>query len=319
MIYGFGKACIDYICTVDSYPAENTANHIKAYKKTVGGMVANALRVCSFYGEEVKLFSVVGNTTESDWLIDKLEQEKIDMSAVSKVGDISFSFIVNTGHNRTIYHYPSGSKQHSWKDVKVSFCEDDIVIFDCTVLTGLEEVLHAAKDSGARIVMDVSPTNDAEGINDVLPYVDFCIPSKEWAEHFTGERDFLGIYHELHSKGIESLIITDGENGINIVHNDTLSHYPAPLVKVVDSNGAGDTFHGCFLWALKNDYNVVDASLIALVCASEKCKSIGLIEALPSLDDLLGKYRQYCVDGDLIDRQDPCYRRRQLGAGDSEV
>ena len=124
--------------------------------------------------------------------------------------------------------------------------------------------------------------------------MDILIPSEEFSLKFTGERDVLraaeileGAYHP------EVLIVTQGARGGFLWQEGREVRYPAFRVKAVDSNGAGDTFHGAFLAARMKGMELLEAAGFASAASALKCTRFGTQEGIPGFDEVLKFIQEY--------------------------
>jgi sugar/nucleoside kinase (ribokinase family) len=107
--------------------------------------------------------------------------------------------------------------------------------------------------------------------------VDILIPSAEFALGLTKKTTIEAAMYELNEKYTpEILVVTDGSNGGYYWENGTAVHYDSVKVKAVDTNGAGDTFHGAFVTAYCRGKNVTEACRFASNVAGFKCANKGL-------------------------------------------
>ena len=74
----------------------------------------------------------------------------------------------------------------------------------------------------------------------------------------------------------EILVVTDGSNGGYYYQNGQAVHYDSVKVKAVDTNGAGDTFHGAFVTAYCRGMNLPNACQFASQVAGYKCANKGV-------------------------------------------
>ena len=72
----------------------------------------------------------------------------------------------------------------------------------------------------------------------------------------------------------EILVVTDGSNGGFYWENGAV-HYDSIKVKAVDTNGAGDTFHGAFIAAYCDGKTVAECCNFASKVAAYKCMHTG--------------------------------------------
>jgi sugar/nucleoside kinase (ribokinase family) len=67
--------------------------------------------------------------------------------------------------------------------------------------------------------------------------------------------------------------------------------FAAPLVKAVDSTGAGDCFAGAFAAARLRGFDPFESAGFACVAAALSCLGFGATAALPSFDEVLRHQR----------------------------
>ena len=72
------------------------------------------------------------------------------------------------------------------------------------------------------------------------------------------------------------LVVTDGSNGGYYYENGKAVHYDSVKVTAVDTNGAGDTFHGAFVAGYCKGMDVKSACEFASKAAGFKCANKGL-------------------------------------------
>ena len=153
----------------------------------------------------------------------------------------------------------------------------------------LDAAIYAAKKAheyGVKVSHDAGGTYP--GIEGLLPYVDVLIPSEEFALKITGcdnavdaARKLYDTYHP------ETLIITQGVKGGLIWEDGKEVRYPAYPVKAIDSNGAGDTFHGAFVAARIKGMSVYEAACFASATSALKCTRFGAQEGIPGFQEVL--------------------------------
>jgi sulfofructose kinase len=115
-----------------------------------------------------------------------------------------------------------------------------------------------------------------EGIEKLLPFVDILIPSAEFALGLTGAKDIPSAMDSIFNKyKPEILVVTDGSNGGYYYENGKAVKYSSFKVEAVDTNGAGDTFHGAFVTAYCKGKNIAQCCQFASAVAAYKCKNKG--------------------------------------------
>ena len=82
----------------------------------------------------------------------------------------------------------------------------------------------------------------------------------------------------------EILVVTDGANGGYYYENGQANHYDSKKIKPVDTNGAGDSFHGAFVAAYANGMNISECCKFASAVAAYKCLHVGAREYKLNMD-----------------------------------
>ena len=75
--------------------------------------------------------------------------------------------------------------------------------------------------------------------------------------------------------------ITAGEKGVYWIENGKIFNCKSPKIKVVETNCAGDVFHGAFATFIHQKYSVMDSMKLATATASLKCTKRGGIYSIP--------------------------------------
>jgi fructokinase len=88
----------------------------------------------------------------------------------------------------------------------------------------------------------------------LLAHADIVKASDEDVELLYGTHDLASVARTWLQRGPKLVIITRGEKGPLAAFGDTIKERPAPTIDVVDTVGAGDTFHaGLLAWLDAND------------------------------------------------------------------
>jgi sugar/nucleoside kinase (ribokinase family) len=80
--------------------------------------------------------------------------------------------------------------------------------------------------------------------------------------------------------------LTLGEAGSALLHRGLLVEVPGFRVKVVDTTGAGDVFHGAFLYGLLQGREVGDILRFANAVSALKCTRLGGRADIPTLAEV---------------------------------
>ena len=97
---------------------------------------------------------------------------------------------------------------------------------------------------------------------------------------------------ELQSRGVRHVIIKLGAKGCLLLEAGTGTHVPAPLVKAMDSTGAGDIFNAAFVVACSQRASRLDACQFAVHAAALSATRIGCQASVPTRAELDAYLRQ---------------------------
>ena len=167
-------------------------------------------------------------------LLKDLEKEWIDSSHVEVVkGEhMMFTWIqVNKNGGRSITMFPNVLIKLTAEDVESKHRED----------IASSRVLHAE----ARLATEREMKRALE-LSDVL------IPCKNAAKELIDSDDFIKDGRKLLEYGSRAAAITLGEKGCIVLDGTSMYTVPAYRIKVVDTTGEGDAFHGGFIYNVLN-------------------------------------------------------------------
>jgi sugar/nucleoside kinase (ribokinase family) len=123
------------------------------------------------------------------------------------------------------------------------------------------------------------------GIDELLPLVDLLVVARQFAFQASGRSDPTAAGPELLRKyRPREIVITDGEAGCWYWDEQTSLHQPAFPVQVIDTTGAGDTFHGAYVYAcLQAHWTPAFRLKFASAVAALKCTRLGGRQGIPDL------------------------------------
>ncbi len=119
----------------------------------------------------------------------------------------------------------------------------------------LKALIRAAHASGAIVCADTKlPLTEAlslDGLQEVLPLIDYIFPNEKEAAYYTGETEFPAMARALTDRGIRNVVIKAGPAGCYVRGPKEAFVLPAaPVEHVVDTTGAGDNFVAGFIAGL---------------------------------------------------------------------
>lgn len=277
-VVGLGACVLDTLIACDSYPKEDTKQKAENIFLSGGGPVGNALVVISKLGVKADVIGGFGGDSAGKYLLDDFKKYGVGVENATVLKDAtSFtSYIVLAADkaSRTCV-FDRGSVLDEPSNLQLSAIDDaDVLHLDGNYLESAIAAAKYAKGKGVKVSLDAGGLY--AGIERLLPYVDILIPSAEFALGLTQETEIAAAMSALNAKyAPQILVVTDGSNGGYYWENGTAVHYDSVKVKAVDTNGAGDTFHGAFVAAYCDGKTVAECCNFASKVAAYKCMHTG--------------------------------------------
>jgi sugar/nucleoside kinase (ribokinase family) len=131
-----------------------------------------------------------------------------------------------------------------------------------------------AREAGMPVVMDIDAVQD-DLTPELLRLVDYLIASSDFAED---PRELADRY------GCPVVGITRGADGAVFLDRGRLLESCAFKVPVVDTTGAGDVFHGAFVYGLLQNWVLEEIIRFSHAAAALNCMHIGARGGIPTLD-----------------------------------
>lgn len=299
-VIGVGSTVYDTLMVVPRYPTEDTKLEGIETKVQGGGPCATALVAARKLGVSAAYMGTIGNDPFGRFMMDDFRLWDVDTEYVRTVDNVtSFHSVVflnqQTGSRTCIWNRGT-VPQPTAEDVNVDALRHARVLHLDGHMPGAG--IHAARlcrEMGVKVSYDAGGAYP--GVEDLMPYVDWLIPSEEFALKVTGEdtaeaaaRKLYDAYHP------ELVVLTQGVQGGLILDEKGLRRYNSYKVEALDSNGCGDTFHGAFVAARIKGLDTDAACKYASAAAAIKCTRLGARYAMPTDVECRAFLRERGVD-----------------------
>ena len=289
-VTGIGQCAFDLLGIIDSYPEPDTKKEVLSWDEQGGGPVATALVALSRLGVQCKFYGVIGDDYGGERIRESLMSEGIDVSGLVRregaSSQMAFIAIEKGSGRRTIFwRRPTG------EELKPEELDEDFLAgADFLLIDGLmaRVSLYAAKkarEMGLPVMLDAGRLH--EGILEVAKNCDYVVASEEFIKDLGWEDDPFKLQKEVRSLGARVVTITFGERGSITFIDDEIIETPAFRVRTVDTTGAGDVFHGGYIFGLLKGWDIRDVLTFASAMAAIKCEKIGGRKGIPDLEGVM--------------------------------
>lgn len=168
---------------------------------------------------------------------------------------------------------------------------DEALIRSCRVLHldghQIDAAIHAARlANSAGVTVSLDAGTLLPRMEELLSHVDILIASEEFATTFSGELENEEQLARMKTANLKWAVVTLGARGSLGYDGSEFVRVPACQVPVIDTTGAGDVYHGAFLYAFLNAGNLLECMKTGSAAAGLKCGALGGRTAIPTREAL---------------------------------
>ena len=284
---GLGIIAYDHLLTMPTFPQSNSKNKVRSYAQQGGGPVPTALSVLGAWGKQTALITKVGNDAAAQALEHELAQFHVDTSGWVRSDSISTpqSFVIIDARNgdRTVLLSRPPETDLTPDELPLELIKNcKILHLDAHEAASLEAA-KVAKTQNVLVSVDIG--SDRPLPHGLFEYVDIAIVSESFARAQL-EKNPLKSCEKLLHFGAKFAAVTCGHRGSYCANSWEQFYQPAFQVKVVDTTGAGDVFHGAALFAILGNYSLQQTAMFASAAAALACTKVGGKAGIPTLVDI---------------------------------
>lgn len=288
---GFGICALDYLSILDPYPGLDEKVNVVSSSVQGGGPVPTAMATMAKLGAEVAFVGEIGDDYEGMVIRSELEKFGVDVDYLLIDENVkslkAFIWVDKNSGKRTVALDKTRMKPVKLKEI--SFLKD--VYFEYLHLDGRDIdasifLAKKAKKDGSEVILDLGSLR--ENIEELFPLVDYLVVSREFAYDYTHLEDLSQACSELKKIGFKCVVVTLSEKGCVWTDSLKVNYFPGFKLEVVDTTGAGDVFHGAFIFGLLKKWKMEKIIEFASACAALKCRKLGGREGIPSLKEVQG-------------------------------
>jgi sugar/nucleoside kinase (ribokinase family) len=141
-----------------------------------------------------------------------------------------------------------------------------------------------AREAGRIVTMDGERIVD--GIDAVWPAVDVLVANPRFVAQVTGRSGLEDGLRALAARGPARVAVTQGAEGVVGLEQGRLVRAPGFPVAVVDTNGAGDVFHGACAVGELRGWPFAWTLTFASAVAAMKCRTLGGRRGIPRMAEV---------------------------------
>ncbi|MGL4729811.1 MAG: sugar kinase [Bosea sp. (in: a-proteobacteria)] len=290
-----GQTYIDVTMLTDAVPSGDDKAVAKDYAVSFGGNAVTAAFACAKLGIVPDLLCSAAN----DWL----GRMFMDMAArydltihPRHVKRSSLSFVLPNNGKRAILRARDDAYLHPFPQLNLTGCRG----LHLDGHQGDAAIAYAKSCREAGILTSLDGGALRDNTLELLEFIDVAVVAERLCEQMELPPAAMVAY--LHSRGCKVSAVTLGERGTIWMARDgierTLPALPVPGSRIIDTNGAGDVFHGAYMHAALSDAGFDDPAerfspaswekhfRFARAASAHAIQHLGNEAKLPTLDDV---------------------------------
>lgn len=287
---GLGLCALDYTFVVDRYPRLDDKIDTASFSRQGGGPVPTALCTLAKFGVPSSFVGKCGKDSDGKLLRDELRRFGVNVRFLTLDPDSrtprAFVIVEKESGKRTVILDRTETSALSPDELNAGIIRRArfLLIDGREPETSLTAAVLARK-AGGEVILDAG--SPRRNIGDILPYVDHLVVSNRFSLDFTQEVDPGKAALKLAHMGFKSVVITSGHKGsIGATSDGQLFQQEAFKVDVVDTTGAGDVFHGAYVYGLVRGWELPRILKFASAAAALKCTRLGGRRGIPELEEV---------------------------------
>ena len=296
-ITGFDYPCMDMNILCGRIPAADELTELNDASLMGGGKVPNAILAAARLGAKTAFVGAVGNDRYGRLCSQDLKDHGTDISHLKvKPGHTALCLSLIDEHTRSKHYIeskPSFAPLNEAETEEIAtYLRETTKIGDYLMLYQMDDsavaFAKAVHDAGGFVEVDGDEfderTQKAMPLIDILIlseyYYTCCFPESDWHKESELEQNL----KKLSKQGPDIVVVTLGSHGCAGIDHGTYFRTASWKVEVQDTTGAGDVFHGAFVYALSTGKDGKEAAVFASAVSAVKCTMLGGRTGIPTTE-----------------------------------
>ena len=280
-----GHTYIDITFVCDHIPTGDEKTLADDYAVSFGGNAVTAAFCCAKLGIVPDLLTTLGDDWLSRMFRDMASRYSIPLHS-RKVREASLSFIMPNDGKRAIVRCRDDDHLHPFPVLNLNGCR--ALHLDGHQPDAALHYARACREAGIFTSLDGGGVR--ENTEELLHFIDAAVVSERMCEQMKLTPYEMLDY--LKQRGCKIGAVTLGERGVVWYDEKGLAQeMPAlaiPSERVIDTNGAGDIFHGAYMYSwLSKPYAIwADHYRFARAASAYSVQHLGIEDSLPIVQDV---------------------------------
>ncbi len=289
-VIGLGLCALDYSFAVEHYPRLDDKIDAISFSRQGGGPVPTALCALSKFGVKSSFIGKCGSDSDGLAIRQDLKRFGVDTKRLILDTDSrtprAFIIVERETGKRTVILDRTETAAISPDELDLEFIRKaDYLLIDGRELETSVTAAALVQKAGGEVIIDAG--SPRKNIGDLLAHVDHLVASNRFSLDFTQEVDPGKAALMLAHMGFKSVVITSGHKGcVGATPDGYLYQQDTFKVNTVDTTGAGDVFHGGYIYGLTQGWELPRILEFASAAAALKCTRIGGLRGIPEIEEI---------------------------------
>jgi sulfofructose kinase len=276
-IVGLGLSVVDHLYVVDRLRLDEMRLRYRMRQVQSGGMIGTALAQAARLGCETHLLSLHGEDADGRFVRRALRAAGVKTGRVARSRDacttVAVVLVARQGGDRRFLVPDRRALERRAPAFDLSVIDEStLLLVDGHFPAQALRAVRRAKRRGATVIADLN--RPRPGSLALLPFVDYPIVPLEFGAGW-GARSPERLLRRLRAASGGTPVVTLGARGGVYLVDGRVRRYRARRVRVVDTTGAGDVFHGAFAAGLLHGLALAPALELAAHAAALACTALG--------------------------------------------
>lgn len=278
-VAGLGLNATDTVLRVRDFPPLGGKERVVSLSRQAGGQIATALVACQRLGLCTRYIGKVGGDEAGRFQLASLRAEGVDLRHARMVRGAANQFGI------IIVDQATGERTVFWdRDSRLAMTPAELkpqaitsaraLHLDGCDVEACTQAARWARGAGIPVIADLDTVY--KKVEQLFPLVDYLIASAHFLPAITGQDDpfrvleFMAREYKIRAPGM-----TLGRDGALVYAEDRYYYSPGFVVETVDTTGAGDIFHGAFVYGLLAGWKVDRILEFSNAMAALNCTQLG--------------------------------------------
>jgi sulfofructose kinase len=316
-IIGIENPVMDYNILLEKMPERGGFAALKEYSWQGGGNVGSALVAAARLGAKCGIVGVVGDDAYGQFCIDDFNRHNIDTSHLLKDKGSATSFCICVAELETMersFIAKGGTRrQPTKKELDKAYISTAKYIHLGPIGEPSAQAAKWAREKGIPVVDDAGYFNPDTEAN--IGLIDYFVGSRHYYNGLFKDENYEKNCKAVQKRGPKVVVFTLGAKGVIGLDGDKFFSIPAYKgLSIVDTTGAGDVFHGAFIFGLLKGWSIEKTSQFSSAVSAIKCTRLGGRASIPDLKTVQEFMKTGKIDYTEIDKRVEFYREGMLNS-----